>query len=236
MQKVLSLAFIVLLVTIIGCSKNSDSSTTPSNGGAVTIPQVTFNGPNTTSTDPNATIAKAYATSMNGIMSASAVFAQMPAQQNGNTSTWTYGGGGMSYTFTGVRQSDGSYTWTYTFTGTEGGVSYTNFTMWQGTTSADGKNGSWTFYEPGHTKKTEEYTYSTDANNVLTGTWYVYNSSGTLSDKLIIVNNPDNSGRVEMYDNGTIMSYKAVWTANGSGTWFTYNSTTGVQTGTGTWQ
>jgi antitoxin component YwqK of YwqJK toxin-antitoxin module len=107
--------------------------------------------------------------------------------------------------------------------------------MWQGTTSADGKNGSWTFFEPGHTGKTEDYTYSTDASGVLTGTWYIYNSNGTLGEKIVIVNNPDTSGRVEDYSNGTVMSYKSVWAANGSGTWYTYNSTSGVQSGTGTW-
>jgi hypothetical protein len=234
MQKFLSVVFIILFSVFTGCKKDESSSTDPGSGTAA-IPQVTFRGPNTNSTDANAQTAKAYATSMNGVMSSSSIFSQMPAQQNGNTYTWTYGGGGMSYTFTGQKQSDGSFTWTFTFTGTQGSTNYTNFKMWEGTTSADGKSGSWTFYEPGHAGKTEDLVYSTDANGVLTGTWYIYNTSGTLSGKLVIVNNTDGSGRIENYNNGTILSYKAVWAANGTGTWYFYNSS-GVQSSTGTWQ
>jgi hypothetical protein len=220
MRKLLSIVLIVLLAAITGCKKNESSPT--DSGGTANIPQVSFTGPNTN--DPKAATAKSYATSMNGIMSASSVFANMPAQQNGNTSTWTYGGGGMSYTFTGVKQGDGSYTWSYTFTGTEGGVSYVNFTMWQGTTSADGKSGSWTFFEPGHTGKTDEYVYSTDANGVLTGTWYIYLTNGSLGGKYVTVNNPDGSGSIDIYGNGTIKSYRAVWKADQSGEEWYYNS------------
>ncbi len=234
MKKVMQFVLFVLLAIFIGCSKDDNNSTGPSNPSSASIPTVTFKGPNTTSTDANATIAKSYATSMNATMSSSAVFASLPAQQSGNTSTWTYNVGGMTYTFTGVKQGDGSYVWTYIFTGTVGGTTYTNFKMWEGTTTANGKSGSWTFYEPGHTGKTDELVYTTNASNVLTGTWYVYDSNGTLTSKMVILNNSDGSGSVEMYDDGTTMNYKSVWIANGSGTWYTYNA--GVQTSTGTWQ
>jgi hypothetical protein len=235
MQKVLSCVLIVLLVVFVGCKKD-ESSTGPATTAA-SVPKINFSGPNTTSTDVNATRTKGDALTMNGVMSAGTAFASVPAQQNGSTSTWTYGSGGITYTFTGVQQSDGSYAWTLTLNGIVGSTNYSNFKIWDGTSSADGKNGSWTFYEPGHTAKTDALVYSTDANGVLTGTWYIYDSSGTLSEKLVIVNNKDGSGQVVEYFNSdvTIMSYKSVWAANGSGTWYIYNSS-GVQTSTGTWQ
>ncbi|RPI06275.1 MAG: hypothetical protein EHM64_03460 [Ignavibacteriae bacterium] len=232
MQKVSYLLLIVLLTLCIGCKK--DESPTNSQPAAAAIPTVTFHGPNTTSTDINAQYAIGYATTINSMMGVSQMFAGAPAQQNGNTSTWTFSQGGVTATFTGVRQSDGSYTWTYTYSGTEGGVTYTNFKLWEGTTSADGKNGTWTIYQLGHTGMALQLVYTTNSNNVLTGTWSVYASNGALEEKWIIVNNPDNSGSIEIYTNGTILVSKSVWAANGSGTWYTYTS--GTQSGTGTWQ
>jgi hypothetical protein len=235
MRNVITVLIITLLIGSIGCKEDKSTPSGPNTTAAPTIPQVTFKGPNTTSTDANAQLAKSNATMMNGVMSQSTYFAAIPAQQNGNTYTWTYGAGGETYTFTGVKQSDGSYVWTLTYTGSASGTPVTNFTLWQGTTSADGKTGNWTFYEPGHAGKTDEFTYTTNASNILTGTWSVYNTGGTtLASKTIIVNNPDGSGSLEVYDDGTFMNYKSVWIANGSGTWYTYDSS-GTQIGTGTW-
>jgi hypothetical protein len=225
-----------MLIGSTGCKdeKSNPSESNPNTSAAPSVPHPTFKGPNTTSTDPNAQMAKSYATTMNGVMSSSTAFSAIPAQQTGNTYTWTYSVGGETYTFTGIKQSDGSYTWTLVYTGSSYGTAVTNFTLWQGTTSADGKNGNWTFYEPGHAGKTDGLVYTTDASNVLTGTWYVYDTGGALSSKLIIVNNPDGSGNVEQYSNGTVMNYKCVWIANGSGTWYTYPG--GVETVGGVWQ
>ncbi len=236
MRYLITATIVAMLIGLTGCS--DDKSSNPAGPGTTqntaAIPQITFKGPNTTSTDPYAMWAKTSATTFNAILAPSTVFASLPAQQNGNTSTWTYTVGGATYTFTGIKQSDGSYVWTYVVNGTSGTTTYNNFKGLEGTSSADGKSGSWAFYELNQTTKVSDLAYTTNASNVLTGTWITYESNGTISSKMILVNNPDGSGSLEIYDDGLHMNYKSVWIANGSGTWYTYDSS-GVQTETGTW-
>jgi hypothetical protein len=225
-----------MLIGSIGC-KDDKSNPSDSNSNtpvAPSFPQITFNGPNTTSTDPNAQLAISYATSLNAGLTQSTIFAALPAQQNGNTYTWTYAAAGATYTLTAVKQNNGSFTWTVVLNGTAGATTYNNFKVCEGTSSADGKSGTWIFYELGVAGKTGEFVYSTSASNVLTGTMNSYNTSGTLTSKTVMINNPDGSGSMESYDDGVHRNYRSDWIANGSGTWYTYNDS-GVQTGTGTW-
>ncbi len=233
MRYIITTVIAAMLIGLIGCSDDESNPAEPNSTAAPAIPQATFKGPNTTSQDPNAQIANSYATIMNSSMALSTALSSAPAQQNGNIYTWTYGYQGETYTLTCTKQSDGSYTWILKYSGNYSGTVVTDFTMWEGTTSADGKTGSWTFYTPGHTGKAVEFVYTTDANNVITGTYYVYGSGGTLSSKMIIVNNPDGSGSIEVYDDGVTLNYKSVWAADGSGTWYTYPG--GVETFGGTW-
>jgi hypothetical protein len=214
MQKILSLVLIVLLVTIIGC-KNGESPNTPSIGAAPSIPQVSFKGPNTN--DTTAATAKYNATLMNAVMSPGAVFSALPAQQNGNTYTWTISAVGVTQKFTGIKQADGSFTWTWVINGTISTRTYNNYKLWEGTTSADGKNGTWSIYAYDQTGKVDSMTYTTDANGTLTGTLIVFNTNQTIDAKSVVVNNVDGSGSVVIYTLGTIRSYRAEWKADQSG-------------------
>jgi hypothetical protein len=234
MRKVLSIVIIILLTVFIGCKKD-ETSTSPTTT-TTAVPQVSFKGPNTASTDMYVTMTKGYVDGINGLMQAGTLFTGVAGTQVGNTYTWTTVSDNLTVTLTATKQSDGSTNWAMSITGVYSNKSYTNFKIWDGYTSADGKNGNWKIYEPGHTNY-DELIYTTDANNVLTGTYSSYLVDGTLDHKWVVVNNADASGRVEEYGNanGTKLSYKAVWAANGSGTWYIYNSS-GVQTSTGTWQ
>jgi antitoxin component YwqK of YwqJK toxin-antitoxin module len=145
----------------------------------------------------------------------------LPATKNGNVTTWTMNSGTFTWTFTGTKQSDGSYTWTWVVNGTYENVTYDHWTYWSGTTSADGKSGSWSFYEYGTTHSVEDLNYTT-VNGVLTGTWLIY-ASGVIAEKFVIINNADNSGEFDMYNDGTTLYEKVTWTASGTGTWATYN-------------
>jgi hypothetical protein len=111
------------------------------------------------------------------------------------------------------------------------GVSYNNWTALQGTTSSDGKNGSFKAYEENKTTFELEFDWTT-VNSVLTGTHKEYDN-GAFTGRNVIVNNPDNSGSMMLYT-GAVNTKKATWIANGSGQWWSYNSS-GAQTGTGTW-
>ena len=231
MQKVLSFVLLVLLTLSIGCKKDDSSTNGPVAAGA-TIPTVTFKGP--AASEAHAQTANSYAQSMNGLMSSSSAFSGMPATTNGNVSTWSYNAGTYTWTFTGTKQSDGSYTWTWTVNGTVGSQTYNNWTYWSGTTSADGKSGSWSFYENGSTRAVEDLNYSTAANGTMTGTWNIYNTNGALAGKFIIINNTDNSGEFTMYADGTHLYEKVTWTATGTGSWWMYNAAGTTATSTGT--
>jgi hypothetical protein len=218
MQKFLAFVLIALLTASIGCKKD-DSSTGPASTAA-TIPTVTFKGPSASET--HAQTANTYAQSMNSLLSASSAFSAMPASTNGNVSTWTINAGSYTSTFTATKQSDGSYTWKWVLNGTVGNQTYNNWTYWSGTTSADGKTGSWSFYENGSTRPVEDLNY-TNVNGVLTGTWLIYNTSGVVDSKMVIINNTDNSGEFDWYYDGTTLSMKVTWTASGTGHWWQYN-------------
>jgi hypothetical protein len=221
-----------------GCSKKSSSPTSPQTSNAPTFPSVVVKGPTTNSTDQYAQTTKAYATEANALTSTAlfAAFSGLNPTQNGSTWTWTVTEQTLTVTFTETQQADGSLTWSWKQNGTDPQtqVVYNNWVFFSGTHNADGKSGDWKVYNDNTTTVAGDYAWSTNASGVLTATLTSYNTDGTLDGKLVIVNNTDNSGEVDVYT-GTVLTFKATWVASGSGTWWTYNSTSGTQTSTGTW-
>lgn len=217
---------------ISGCSKKEDSPTETQNTPP-TIPTLTFKGPNTNSTDQNPQMIKSYASAMSSLSMMFAPYMMAQSSQSGNTWTWNYTQSTLTIKITSTLQGDGSYAWKVTLNGRDpgDGTQYNNWTAMEGTTSADGKSGGWKLYEENKTSLEGEFTWAT-VNNVLTGTQKEY-TSGVVTGQIVLVNNPDNSGEMRVYE-GTVMTYKATWTAAGSGTWWTY-STNGTQSATGTW-
>jgi hypothetical protein len=173
---------------------------------------------------------------MNDLMETVGQFASLPTPttQNGNIYTWSFDGG--TEIITGIKQPDGSFTWTMVYNGTFGTVTYDHYKIWDGTTSADGKTGYWEFYSHPSTTSNGNLGYSIDTSGVLTGTHQVYFVGTLVMNKTVVTNNADGSGELDEYGangNGILLVFKAVWAANGSGTWWTYTS--GTQSGTGTW-
>ena len=227
--------FAASLLVISGCSKKGNPIQPPANPPA--LPSVTFKGPNTNSTDQYAQLTESYVLSFKEFSSYMTAFANMSAAQNGNTWTWIYKFGALTETMTTTQNSDGSYSWKVVFNGKASSndtVYYTNWTLLQGTTSADGKNGSWTIYYENTTIMLAEYNWNTSSGGVLTGTLKTYDNGGNVQSSINVVNNSDGSGSVEDYT-GTVLIFKSVWQANGFGQWWTYNSSTGGQVGTGSW-
>ncbi len=237
MQKLRVFVVTFTFLFIAGCSKDSNNPAGPGpQQDAPTVPTASFQGPSTTSQDSHAQMAIGYATSMNALMSPVAAFGGHTSVNAGNTYTWTYSAQGLTETFTATRQGDGSFTWSWVISGTDGTHNYgTGWTFWTGTTSADGKNGSWTFYEFGTTGKVADLVYSTDAGSVLTGTWQSYDTNGVVTAKWTVTNNPDNSGEVNIYSSGNRLSYRATWVANGSGSWYIYANDGTTISAQGTW-
>ena len=231
-SKLLFTAPLIFAVILSGCSKDSSSPSEPQ-ATAPTFPTLVFKGPNTSSTETNAQMIKSYASAVNSFTMMFVPYQQLPSTRDGNTWTWTYTEGTLTLKMTSTAQSDGTYLWKLILNGQDqsDGVTYNNWTGMDGSTSADGKSGNWKIYEENTTTVATDFSWST-TNNVLTGTQKEY-TNGSSSGQIILVNNPDNTGEMRMYT-GAVMTYKATWTAGGSGQWWTYDSS-GTQTGTGSW-
>lgn len=215
-----------------GCSKK-DSSPTEPEVTAPTIPSLVFKGPTTASTETNAQMIKSYVSSMNTFTTMFAPYQYIQSVKNGNTWTWDYTNGTFTVKMTSTAQSDGTYLWKLILNGKDpsSNISYSNWTGMEGSTSADGRSGTWKIYEENKTTIATDFAWTT-TNNILTGTQKNYASSSSTS-QIVLINNPDNTGEMRIYT-GTVVTYKATWTANGSGQWWTYNAS-GTQTGTGSW-
>ncbi len=238
MQTRLSLLAIAIAVALVAAGCNKNSSTAPQTTQAPTFPSVTFTGPTTNSSDSHAIQAKTYATSINAYSSGAlfAAFGGLNPAQSGNTWTWTVTEGTLTVTYSMTKQADGSYTWQWVENGTDqsSGAVYHNWVFFSGSRTADGKSGDWKVYQDSTTKLAADFSWSTNASSVLTGSLKIYDTNGTtIVEQLTVINNPGGSGEVDIYT-GNVVTFKATWTSTGTGTWWTYDNT-GTQTGTGTW-
>ena len=221
-----------------GCNKKSSSPTSPQTT-TPTFPLVTIKGPNTNSTDVYAQTTKATCSSVSALTTPAFLGALITVNptQNGNTWTWTATEGTLSITSTATKQSDGSYTWSATLNGMDpqDSVVYNNWVALTGSSSADGKSGDFKSYNINVTTLEGDFIWTTNASGVLTATLQSYSSNGTtVTGKIVITNNTDNSGELDEYT-GTVLVFKSTWVTAGSGTWWTYDQSSGAQTGTGTW-
>ena len=240
MRTKLSILSVGLAIALIvgGCNKKSSNpATSPQTSTTPTFPVVSIKGPNTNSTDTYAQTVKAYATSVSQLTTPSflgAIITVSPTQ-SGNTWTWAGTEGNFTVTATATQQTDGSLTWSATLNGTDpsSGTTYNNFVAMTGSSSADGKSGDFKSYVDNTTTLDGDFAWSTNASGALTATLQSY-TNGSVTNKITIVNSSDGSGELDAYS-GTVLTFKATWVANGSGTWWTYDSGTGTQTGTGTW-
>ncbi len=229
---------IAIALVATSCNKKSSSPTAPQSSTPPAFPSVTVKGPNTTSTDSHAQLAVTYSAEVNALANSAlfGAFAGLNPAQTGSTWTWTVVESTLTVTFTETQNADGSISWSWKENGTDPSthVTYSNWVFFSGTRSADGKSGEWKVYNDNTTILAADFTWSTSASNVFTGTLQGYNSSGVLTDKIVVINNADGSGEVDAW-NATVLVFKATWVAAGTGTWTTYDSTTGAQTATGTW-
>jgi hypothetical protein len=222
----------ILAMVAAGCSKE-DSSTTEPEQTAPTPPNISFKGPTTSSTDINPQKVKSMVASFNAYSVALSPYSALPAVQKGNVWTWTYTQGTFSITFTGTAQADGTNAWKMVMNGPDpsSGVTYNNWTRIEGTSSANGQNGSFKAFDTNSTNQTGEFTWST-VNNILTGIQKAIDQSVMIA-RVVVINNPNGTGEVTTYT-GTTLAYHAVWQANGSGEWWSYDQN-GQQNGTGIW-
>lgn len=209
-----SLAIILILtLTAASCKK---TSTEPA-GAPPTVPTVTFSMPGQQDVcSQQASACVAFANSMTAYF---ASFSQMQPAVSGNVYTWEITNDSLTITFSATRQGDGSYVWELKLNGTEDGVTYTNKVILGGSTSADGKNGSFTVYDDSSPEIDATFTWSTSASNVLTGTLVENDSGGNPAYQYELVSNPNGSGEVTVsYWSGTawVQDFHATWASAGA--------------------
>ncbi|MCK9409039.1 MAG: hypothetical protein WCX28_05745 [Bacteriovoracaceae bacterium] len=217
---------LIVAVAMIGC-KDEDSPTTPAQ--KPTSPQISFSGPNTQSDNQYANQAKASAQSFNSQGELFKAFAQLPGTQNGNVWTYSFTANGLTETITSELLSNGSYRWKIVFDGLyeddDTTITVQHWTAFEGTTTADGKTGSWVVYEYNSTVKQGELIWASDASGNETGTFITY-THGVAEKKLEVVNNVNGTGKLIYYQTGaTGPMYKYLeisWLADGTGTYQIY--------------
>lgn len=229
---------LILSAMITGCS-DEDSPTTPAASTKPAAPVVSFNGPNTSSTNQYATQAKSASSLFNSQGEMFNAFAQLPGTMNGNVWTYSQTVNGLTTTITSENLSNGSYRWKIIYNGaySDGGNAGTvsNWTAFEGTTTADGKTGSWKIYAFNSTNVELEMSWATDASGNETGSIKMYDMN-VLDEQLDLVNNMNGTGSMTFFTRGVSSFYKnfeVSWIADGTGTYTVYNEA-GTITGTGT--
>ncbi len=233
MKKLFAVVAAVALLALTGCDKKTDNPTSPGAGSKPNVPviQIQTSIPDTT-TNQYAQAARGQVQGVNAFFAQGTIFSALPANNSGNTWTWTYAAGGLTETFTATLQNDGSYTWSLMLNGSDGQYTYNNFQMWYGTTSADGKTGNWTIYGYNDTTSVK-FTWSTDANGTLTGT--LDDMAGTtVQHRMTITSRTDKSGELNYYDGTATLTERWVWAVDGHGAFYTY-PTPGASAPVGTW-
>jgi hypothetical protein len=225
-------ATLAIMLLVAGCSKN-ESSPTEAQPSSPQLPSIVFKGPGSNASDAGLIMMRSYVANVNSFAIALAPFAVTTPVQSGSTWTWTIVNKTLTLVLTATNQGDGTYQWKLVFDGVDptDGTTYDHWLGVEGASSADGKTGNGRSFVRNKSLVASEFNW-TVTNNVLTGTLKPY-VNGAAIGQTVVVNNPDNSGELRVYIGSTLIT-KAVWQANGSGQWWSYDAN-GVQTGTGTW-
>lgn len=214
----LSFLLIVALV-LAGCEKKA--TTEPDTTTPPIIPTVRFSSPSA-SGDQCTQMAYTYVQGANAMSVYTMMFAGQTPTRNGDIWTWQAVQGSLTVRVTATITSTGLQ-WQMILNGTDpdDGTVYNNWVALQGTSSADGKSGSWTIYEDNTTVIAAQFVWSTSSAGVLTGTFTGYDQ-GQQSYRLVAVSNANGSGSVtySMYSNGQwVQQFNATWSAaNGPAT------------------
>jgi hypothetical protein len=143
-------------------------------------------------------------------------------------------GANFTEKWTGTIESNGDYQWSLVYNGATDSATYANWTYLNGTTSKDGKTGSWSVSYTNTTKTEIQFNWSTSTDSTVTATAQLLDTSGNVLETTTLINHPDKSGEVDL-NQGGVLIFKATWQSNGSGQWWEYNPSSGVQVYYSTW-
>ncbi|MCU7494331.1 MAG: hypothetical protein HF314_04340 [Ignavibacteria bacterium] len=232
----LIISFFVLAFLASGCSKDdSNPSATKEQSFSNTppaVPDVNLNGPASNSSDPALQLIKGYFSGLSLLRNYTDMFRNVEATYLDSTWIRKYVSGSITAILTTTRLADGSYAWKLTINGTKDSVNYDNWLALQGTSSADGKTGTWSLFKENTNLLTGDYSWQKNDDGSLTATLREY-YNGSVRTRIEASENTDKSGQVLLYF-GSTLSYKAMWKPDGSGEWWQYDSSGNIRH-QGTW-
>ncbi|MGE5352804.1 MAG: hypothetical protein ACM3P0_12025 [Acidobacteriota bacterium] len=233
----LILSFLIAAFLASGCSKKDDNPAAPAvvtnPGPPPAVPRIDIKGPGSTSNDPILLLAKSYFQSLGTLSYYSNMFRDVQAVYSDTGWVRKFLNGSITATLTTKKLADGSYAWKLTLNGTSDSVTYNNWLALEGTSSADGKMGTWKLFRQNTNLLTGDYSWQKNADSSVTATIREYNADGSLRTRIEASEKTDNSGQVLVYFTGNL-AFKASWLANGSGEWWTYDSSGNIKH-QGTW-
>lgn len=114
--------------------------------------------------------------------------------------------------------------WEIYLSGTKGKDVFNNWLMLEAEETVGLKQGYMRLYKLNSTALESEWTYSTSLQGVYTFIYSSYNDG--LSNKFEIFSNPDNSGKISIYnvsDDNLVLDLKVTWNSDGTGQWWKYD-------------
>jgi hypothetical protein len=234
MKFFVSLFMMLILVLVIGCS-DDDEGPTDNNGETqqptFSIDSVIVPDAMAQSADPMVQQVVAYITLANAFAAYGSWFSP-PTTSEGPPWTYTWTVDNLTITLT-VAEEGTNWVWDIVLDGTDGEYTYDNWLFIHAELAKNNSSGQLTIYEPVTTDVSLEWSWNVDTEGVYTLVVISYEEGGF---KIEITVNPDDSGELELYTKvgeSYQLTFRAVWQADGSGQWWTYEG--GQQTGSGSW-
>jgi len=234
MKFLVSLLTMLILVLVIGCS-DDDKGPTGNNGETqqptFSIDSITVPAAMAQSADPKAQEAVTYVMMANAFSAYGSWFTP-PTTSEGPPWIYTWTVDGLTIILT-VTEEGTNWVWDIVLDGTDGEYTYDNWLFIHAELAKNNSNGQLTIYEPVTTDVSLEWSWNVDTEGVYTLVMTSYEGEGF---KFEITVNPDDSGELELYTKvgeSYQLTFRAVWQADGSGQWWTYEGD--QQTGSGSW-
>lgn len=235
---VLAVFFVAGFIT---CSKDSSPTAPKEQKEAPTLAaqQVTVPPQMAQSTDPHAQLAVGFISMANSFSAFGSNFAPPALQKTmfaaspDDDPTWfqTWTNAGLTISVSIYDKGD-MYVWDIRFSGTDGEDTFDNWLFIHAEQSQERNSGTMTIYEPVTTKVSSVFTWGMDADNVYTLTMVSIFEGA--AEKVVVQQRPDKSGSLEASE-GTldnfVLQFACQWTAEGSGTWTSYDNGTEIDSG-----
>jgi len=242
-MKTIKFFLVLFLVSMLAfsCSskKSSDNPAAEEPPQEVTIDPVTVPEALETSNDPHAQEVVNYVNMVN--MFQAFIQNLVPQKQLGKVFesegtldgppwvyTWT--NGALSFTLT-ITIEDDQYHWKLVLNGADPntGQTFNKFVFMEAWQKLDGSSGKLVINEFGGEGGRVEWNWNIDKDGTEKITYIDYMSSV----KIEWIQNKDLSGSIQVWENNVLV-YKAVWNADGSGSWWVYDENGNVSSGSWT--